>query len=446
MNIYLYFAKNILLPSSDLVLHTKIHQELNFLEKSQWWTYEKLQDYQNKKLQNLVTYSYNNVPYYHRIFKEIGIHPTDIKTSNDLENIPILTKEIVRKNFSDMMPKNQSLKSLILGQSSGSTGEPFKYYLDKNSYSCLWANHYRGWKWTGYDFGDSYVKLSLNPRKNFKKRIQDRMLNCLYLYALNVDDHTLSVYIKQIRKYNPKIIRGYASLLYLVARYMQEHNINDIKPKSVISTGDMLFDNYRELIESQFNCKVYDGYGGDGIAGAFECENHDGYHMPSECAIYEFVKDGNNIAAGERGEIILTNLTNYGMPFIRYKIGDVGIPSSDLCSCGRGLPLMDKIEGRDTDIISTPTGKYLIVHFFTALFEYIEGVDQFQIIQNKIDNITIKIVKNRAFTQDDLVHIVNTVQTNAGEDVSIDVEFVKSIPLSRSGKRRFVISNVKLQL
>lgn len=434
------------MPLSDLVLHTKIHQEFNFLEKSQWWSYKKIQDYQNKKLRNLVTYSYNNVPYYHQTFKEMGLHPTDIKTTEDLEKIPILTKEIVRKNISDMVPKNQSLNNLILGQSSGSTGEPFKYYSDKRSYSCLWANHYRGWKWAGYNFGDPYVKLSLNPRTNFKKTIQDRMLNCLYLYALNVDEYTLSTYIEQIKKYNPKIIRGYASLLYLVARYMQEHNIDDIKPRSVLSTGDILFDNYRELIESQFNCKVYDGYGGDGIAGAFECEKHEGYHIPSECTIFEFVKDGENVAADERGEIILTNLTNYGMPFLRYKIGDVGIPSDGLCSCGRGLPLMDKIEGRDTDIISTPTGKYLIVHFFTALFEYIEGVDQFQVVQNKIDKITIKIVKNSAFTQDDLDHIENTIQTNAGEDVSINVEFVKSIPVSQSGKRRFVISNVKLQL
>jgi phenylacetate-CoA ligase len=161
-----------------------------------------------------------------------------------------------------------------------------------------------------------------------------------------------------------------------------------------------------------------------------------------ENLVVEFIKQNEHVSAGELGEIVLTDLTNYGMPFIRYKIEDAGKPSDDTCSCGCGLPLMQSIEGRVPDMIITPGGKVLIVHFFTGLFEHIEGVDQFQILQEKTDELIVRLVKNSKFSDTDEVRIIREVQGYAGEEMEIVMEFVEEIPVSRSGKRRFVISKV----
>ena len=422
---------------------TKIQKYLRWLEKTQWWKPKELEELQNKKLRALVKHAYENVPYYHRLFRRIGLKPEDIKTKEDLTKLPILTKDTIRKNLSQLLAKNIPKFKLMEMHSSGSTGEPLKYYIDKESYSYGWAQTFRCWGWAGYKIGDPYIKVSLNPRASFVKKLQDKLINCTYIYAsADISKESFKNYLKIMEKAKPKIIRGYASSMYIFAKFMEEldlnfnHNLN-----AIMTTGETLFPHYRKLIESAFNTEVYDGYGGESTPVAFECENHS-YHLCNETVIVEFLRDGQQVSTGELGEIIITNLDNYVMPFIRYKVGDVGRPSEDRCSCGRGLSVMESIEGRDTDIVVTPKGGFLVVHFFTILFEYIEGVEQFQVIQERIDRLRIKIVKNEKFTDADLRHIITWIKKHAGEEMEVNVEFVDSIPPTKSGKRRFVISKV----
>jgi phenylacetate-CoA ligase len=249
-----------------------------------------------------------------------------------------------------------------------------------------------------------------------------------------------------IKKFNPIIIRGYASYMYSISKMMENMGI-EYSGATIATTGDMLYPHYRESIEQQFHCKIFDGYGGEGTAVAFECEEHEGYHICDEDVIVEFLSEEESVSPGQLGRIVFTNLENYAMPFIRYDIGDIGTYSDESCSCGRGLSVLKSIEGRDSDLIITPGGDIIIVHFFTWLFEFIEGVDQFQIIQERIDHLAVKIVKNLQFTDNDLNYIKNEIHKRVGSDVKIEINFVNEIPLSgRSGKRRFVISNVPLSL
>ena len=209
----------------------------------------------------------------------------------------------------------------------------------------------------------------------------------------------------------------------------------------------MLYPHYRKSIEKQFKGKIFDGYGGESTPISFECEEHDGYHLCEEDVYVEFLKENQPVASGEMGKIVVTNLNNQVMPFIRYDIGDIGTPSEDSCPCGRGLSLMKSIEGRDTDLIITPGGNIVVVHFFTILFEYIEGVDQFQVIQEKLDVISVKIVKNSRFADKDLAFIIQQIKLKVGENVRVHVDFVDSIPgYGNAGKRRFVISKVPLNM
>ena len=339
------------------------------------------------------------------------------------------------------MPKSRFIEA----HSSGSTGEPLKYYIDKLSYSSGWAQTFRCWGWAGYKLGDPYVKISLNPRTKLRKKIQDLLFNCTYIYSSGINERNILRYLSKMK--NASIIRSYASSAFMLAKMIEDIGIDDNqipRPKAVATTGETLFKHWRRKIEEIFACEILDGYGGESTPVAFECPEHEGYHICAESVIVEILKNEEPALPGEMGEVVITNLDNWVMPFIRYKLNDVATLAEDLCSCGRGLTMLESIQGRDTDIVITPNGSFLVVHFFTILFEYIEGVDQFQVIQNKIDKLSIKIVKNKKFTNSDLEYIISEIKKHAGEEMDVDIEFVSSIPPTRSGKRRFVISKVPI--
>ena len=425
---------------------TEIQHRLRELERSQWFTRSEIERNQEQKLRALIRHAYKNVPYYHRIFREHRIQPEDIRTKADLEKIPLLTKDIIRTHFTELVAVNVPKSQRIAAHSSGSTGEPMKYYLDKATYSAGWAQTFRCWGWAGYRLGEPYVKISLNPRESIYKNVQDRLMKTRYIYASGITDANITRKISEIQHFNPKIIRGYASYLYLLAKSMEKTGTT-CSGATIATTGDMLYPEYRKSLERQFNCKVFDGYGGEGTPVGFECESHEGYHLCEEDVIVEFLSNSEKAAPGEIANIVFTNLNNYAMPFIRYDIRDLGIYTEEMCSCGRALTLMKSVEGRDTDIVVTPGGDYLVVHYFTILFEYFEGVDQFQVVQESLNELRVKIIPNEKFRDSDLMQIHDRIQERMGTSVNIRIDFVEDIPLyGRSGKRRFVISHVPLNI
>lgn len=444
---YPFLMKKIVVPLADRVKGRNIMKHLRELEKSQWYSPDQIEELQGERLRLIMQHCYDNVPYYHKIFRELNLKPSDIKTVEDLSKLPVLTKDIVRNNIDKLIAKKKYASKLIESGSSGSTGEPLKYYITQESQDMSNAAAFRGWGWAGFSTGDRIVNLAGCPyqmigKSELSKRIAYAITRHQFLQAFNLDENTIHQYIEFIRKYKPKAIRGYSSSIYLLAKAMKKYGIQDIQPHTVITHGETLSWEMRQTIENQFGCKVFDGYGGEGMLIAMQCGEHDGYHLTAENLVVEFIKQNEHVSAGELGEIVLTDLTNYGMPFIRYKIGDAGKPSDDTCSCGRELPLMQSIEGRVPDMIITPGGKVLIVHFFTGLFEHIAGVDQFQILQEKTNELIVRLVKNSKFNDTDEARIIREVQGYAGEEMEIVLEFVEEIPVSISGKRRFVISKV----
>lgn len=433
--------RNLIFPLMESFQGTEIRKHLAWLKKTQWLGRNEIEEIQNKKLRALIHHAYKNVPYYHQVFKRLGLTPNDVRKKEDLTKLPVLEKEDVRKNLNYLLAQNIPKSKILKTQSSGSTGEPLKYYLDKKSYSIGWAHTFRCWSWARYNLGDPYVKISMSARNSFKKKVQDVLMNCHYIHFLDVSPETLPNLLKTMKK--GKIIRGYASSMYIIAKLIEDGNIREIpEPVAIMTTGDTLFPHYREVIESVFECEVFDGYGGESTPIAFECEEHFNYHLCDESVVVEFLKEGEEVAPGELGSIVFTNLDNFAMPFIRYKINDVGVKGAGDCPCGRGLSLMKSVEGRNTDIIVTPSGRFIVPQFFTILFKYIEGVEQFQIIQERIDKVEVRIVINEKFKEMDEDYIFSRIKGQLGEDVELTIKIVSSIPPTESGKRRFVISNV----
>ena len=202
----------------------------------------------------------------------------------------------------------------------------------------------------------------------------------------------------------------------------------------------------RKVIEDVFGCDVYDGYGcRDGNANAMECVEHTGYHIAAEQVIMEFVsmKDGEHVSPGEVGEIIATDLHNYAMPFIRYAVEDVAVPSDEICPCGRGLPLLKSIEGRVFDIITLKNGTMLSGLPLTDELDHMESIKQYQIFQKSENELIVKIVRRKIYTQEDTKRILNALRRHTRGEMKIKIEFVDEIPTTGAGKRRYIISNMK---
>jgi len=428
----------------------KFGEEFSSMCESQWFRREKILGIQQMKLRALINHAYENVPYYHRVFKDRGLHPSDFKSVDDLNRLPRLTKDDIRSNFKDMAATNFSRAQIITDATGGSTGTPLQFYTTQDDQNCARAAELRAYGWCGYRLGDKHAILwgSLFDLKRSEElynkiiRFLDRhiMLNCF-----RMSQESMRMYALRLKKFKPRIVRGYASAVYLFAKFMLHEGVDNIKPKAVITSAETLFDHERTTIEEAFGCEVYDFYGSrEASAIASECSEHSGHHISAENYVLECMKEGESAASGETGVILITNLRNYAMPFIRYEIGDLGRFSDEVCSCGRGLPLISSIEGRTTDIIVTQDGNFISTPVLTLIFKDLP-VKQYQIIQEKIEEITVKIVRGSGYSEKDTKYIIRGMQKFIGKDVQIRLEFVDSIPLTNSGKRRPIISKIPIK-
>ncbi len=450
MGPYNTLARNLLLPIGDIFLGTSLSRHMKLFNKSQMWSYEQLEEYQNRKIRQLIIHAYNNVPFYHNLFRNLELYPEDIKSPEDLKKLPILTKEEIKKNFPDFLATNIKELGPIPRRTGGTTGKPFRYYLDRDSLSASWAVTFRGWNWSGYKYGDKIVTIagsSLVPDKKapLKKRIRSFMERNHGFSGAHLSNEIMAGYTKKIQKINPEFLRGYPSSIFSFARFVKKKNIRNINLRAVFVTAEVLYPHQREFIESTFGCPVFNHYGcGDGGANANECEEHTGHHISSDRAIMEFVDQENKeewVSPEERGEIILTDLFNYAMPFIRYSPADIGVLSAEKCPCGRCLPLLKDIEGRTTDIIEFSNGISLSGPAFTLVFKDF-NLDHYQLIQKTRDKLLIRLVKDENYSEAESKRILEIMRYHCGEGVELKLEFVEGISTTKNSKFKFIISEI----
>jgi phenylacetate-CoA ligase len=261
------------------------------------------------------------------------------------------------------------------------------------------------------------------------------------LYSGNADE-----FVHKIIDFKPTMLRGYTSSLYYLAQVMSGKGVK-LNVKSVSTTGETMFDFQRELIESFYGCRAHDGYGGEGMEIAGQCETEPGYHVNAESVVLEVVdSEGQACPDGVEGQIVLTDLNHYSMPFIRYNIQDMGVRSGKACACGRGLPVLDRIAGRLTDIGVTPSGKPIFVQFFSIVLRgVVSKVRGFQVVQERPDLITLYVVPGDGFDEV-RQEVVAKAQDYVGGDVRVELKTVDDIPLAASGKRRLFISKCGIQV
>jgi phenylacetate-CoA ligase len=440
--IWSWGLKNLIIPGGDFIVRHGMMRHLKFLKDAQWWSRDEVLGFQSKALQNLVEIAYRDVPLYRALMEQRNLRPEDIQNLQDIAKLPILTKEAIRKNYPTKMIRSTGSRRYQVS-SSGSTGTNLCAQQDIETAGRLRACHLLALDWAGWSMGEPHLQFGMTVRRGSLKSAKDFVFRCHYVSSYELTNAELDRTIGRLEEKKIEHIHGYPGSLYHLARRTLEVK-KHFRMKSVVSWGDNLYRHYRETIERAFQRKVFDTYGcAEGISVGGQCGVQNRYHTFSTEVIVEFVNDdGIPVGPHEMGNLILTRLHPGPMPFIRYQVGDVGIRGDDeMCSCGRGFVTMESIQGRDTDIIITPRGNRLIVHFFTGLLEHFPQISQFQIRQKKHDLMTIYIVPRHDFSDEVGKKVIRTLQEK-GADISMTIELVNEIPLLPSGKRRFVINEV----
>lgn len=418
-------------------------------------TDEDFKTFQDTHLKRLILHCYDRVPYYHRVLDEIDIiNDGDVDLSKFSE-IPILTKEILRNNHKDLISSDYQTRRWYYSSSGGSTGEPVQFIQD-DTYD-RWgraANWYYHNNFLGIDrIKCKEIRLWGNVRDIFqgglgvRGKIQNLLMNTIILNSFRMDETSLEKYVEIINAEKPAYIRGYAGSLFELCNYIEKQQLSIHQPMIVASAAETLNSNMRGRIEKTFGIKLYDFYGSretDNIAG--ECK--EGLLHIFTFRNYVEVLDDNNrpITEGKEGRIIVTALHNYSMPFIRYEIGDLGVLGPKTCNCGSILPTLSKVTGRITDHFYLKNGTSIPAEFFIHLIGvvcYSEEIRQFQVIQEKYDQIRIRIVSKNDNRDYRNIDIENRIRQVMGSECNIIWDCVDEIPKTRSGKYLYTISKVR---
>ena len=390
-------------------------------------------------LQSQLRHAWDTVPYYRAAWAKAGVHPSDVRELADLEAFPIVTKADIRRHNRALVSSAVDLAKCRVKTTSGSTGVPLTIYCDEPAMQWKTACTIRSDEWSGYRLGQRVAKVWGNPEyRHFglKGRLRNRLFDrAVYLDTLDLTDARIAEFANSIRRHRPGLIFGHAHSLYLLACSLKKSGVLDVRPNGIISTAMILHDWQRTVIEQVFGCKVTNRYGCEEVSLiASECEEHNGLHVNADSLYTEVPADG---------KLLVTDLSNRAMPLIRYQVGDVVVPSNRLCKCGRGLPLIERVEGRDADYVLTPAGHLISGISLTENFAVlIPGTAQVQIVQESVTQLRIRLVVDDCFGDASRRKIAELVRDTFGDSVQHDVELVDAIPQEASGKYRFCISKV----
>ncbi len=419
------------------------------LRDSQWLAPTQLYALQQEKLKRLIAHAAENTNFYRDRFaqNQFDVHADD--AVSELMNIPLLDKQTIRDHCEDMIWQ-QTPGGVYANYTGGSSGEPLKFYIDKRRQAYDQAARMRSHEWYDVRVGDRELYLWGSPiehtRTDTLKRMRDWITHHQLLDAFEMSPERMDIYLNKLERFQPASIYGYPSSIALLAEHglEQGRKLNLPNLKAIFVTGEICYPHHRQTISEYFSAPVTNGYGSR-EAGfiAHECPEGN-LHVTAENVFVEIIRDGKRVSEGQAGEIVVTHLDAYGMPMIRYQTGDIGKLKPGRCACGRGLPMMDVVEGRTTDFLYLPDGS--IKHALSIIYPLreLEGVKQFRVLQQADYSVTVDIVcenKKACVTREAVARSVLPV---LGHEVDLQIDLVDRIPVTRSGKFHYVTSDVSL--
>jgi phenylacetate-CoA ligase len=434
-------------------------RHLSRLHADEFLSGEQVATIQRTRLEQLLRWASREVPYWSRELEKSHIVSRSGTVRLDgFSDLPLLGKSLIREHPADVRAMTR-LAGEYENTSGGSTGEPVR---------CIQHREYEDWgtavtqvfdEWSGYRSGDEKVILwgserdLLSGRVPLKVRVSRQLRNEKWLNAFRMDERALSSYVQEINRRRPVQILAYVDAAVELARYVERNGLALRAPRSVMTSAGTLYPPMRALIEQSFRAPVFDRYGCREVGNiASECPAHAGLHISPHTQYVEVLRsDGSPAKPGEVGRLIITQLINRAMPFIRFEIGDLGIMADGECPCGRHWPRLERVTGRNTSVLRTPDGAVDGIAV-TALFHYKDqartqacrSLAKYQIYQPCLDEVILRVViADELLWREERPVIFGKLTQLLGPKVRLEVQEAADIPPTPSGKYVYIWSDVR---
>lgn len=419
---------------------------LDWLEESQWWSAAKIQEYQDEQLRALVEHAYRTVPYYRRRFDDLKLRPDDVKTAEDLQKLPVLAKEDVRENFGDMVSSEFARDKLVFCHTSGTTGKSLQFYQEPRAIQFRWAVWWRHRQRFGVKFDAPYAAftgLAAVPLEQQQPPFwrENRAMRQTIFTMHHIVPAKVKAIVGRLNEGGFDYYAGYPSIIFVLAGLIEEGGYQVTAPPKLIFTGaENLYDNHRRLMHNVFKADVTDEYGfSEGCGNASRCER-DVFHEDFEFGILECAESKTIDGDTQQGRIIATGFSSYGMPFIRYDVGDIATWKNVTCACGRSSNVLSRIDGRVEDFVVTPEGRKILR--FDYVFKDAHNVRDAQVLQRELGAICLRVARRPAYSQRDEHHLRREITDKISARLRVEFEYVDEIDREPNGKIRAVKSLV----
>jgi phenylacetate-CoA ligase len=432
--------------------HPGLNSYFREYQRTQFWPKNKILELQWQRLRRTVRLAFDHCPFYAEQFGKVGFHPNDFRSLDDFRRLPILTKDDIRNNQAALLARGVPSASYEDNYTGGSTGSPISFKVSKRRWASRKAMTLRHDLWSGWKLGEWIGVLWGHPEEQAGTSFRDRLRNHLLyrevtLNTFDVRQVNFDSFVRALHEKDVRFLLSYSRSLLMFAHYVASCNVKLPVLKAAVTTAECLSPDERAFIEQTLHCRTFDRYGCREFSViASECEAHDGLHVAAEALFVEFMVEGRAVEPGAVGEVLVTDLIEEAMPFIRYKIGDLGTTMEGPCACGRGLPRMQMLAGRVTDFIHTPDGRWLSgVAINTYLISQIPAIRQAQILQMNCSHLTFRLVPNGPQKGAAEAFLTQQVPKMFGARMTHIVEWAESIQPEASGKVRVTISQCGLK-
>jgi phenylacetate-CoA ligase len=398
---------------------------------------------QRERLTALVRHAADHVPYYRRRFREANLKPEDIRGPEDLSRLPVIRRsELQQLSDTDLLPDNMPTKALTTFKTSGTTGRPLAIRVSpfdlhiNNMLSLRILLHHGMRPW----HRKMSVRADTDVPRDHAWHARLGLFRRAWISAQGSGDH----WVETLRAFRPHYLFGYGLTLRLMARALQAHSEAGVRPRCVLATSGVLDRATREEIGQGFGCPVFDVYASwEGGIMAWECKHCGAYHVNSDWVILEVLKDGRPARPGEEGEVVITNLHSFGMPFIRYAQGDIVAIPADTTPCAISLPTLAGIHGRVADMIMLPSGESLSPHAFFQLMDHMPGIARWRLTQTEYDTFVAEIVCGDGCDASLDQYIQAGLTRLVGAPVQLQILRKDALPSDAGMKYRAVVSALR---
>lgn len=451
MSIYRRLVRDFLLPLS--LWRAGETEQLRYqreFERTQYLPLDELRGLQLIRLRALLAHAYANCPFYRERLDAAGVRPADVRRLEDMRDMPPLEKHEIQEQGNRMVARGWPPDDLLPNQTGGSTGTPLRFYLSRARKCSRAAATIRHNRWAGWEPGDKAAVLwgapLDRPEITVRARCRAALLRePLWLDAGNLTEARLREFHTALHRWRPTVIQSYAGAAVLFARFLRQSGLNLYRPRSIVTSAEMLEADDRQLLEEVFDCPVFNRYGCREVSViASECAKHSGLHVMAEGLYLEIETPVGPAVPGEVGAILVTDLLNWAMPLIRYRIGDLGSWAAGDCACGRGLPRLAALHGRSTDFLVGADGR-LVSGVFLATYVVAQrpSLGQVQIRQERAGVVRYRIRPGNDFDPAaDLHYLQEATRQHLGDRAEADAELVDVLPAEPSGKFLFSRSTV----